>query len=214
VASQGGIISPLLANIYLNLVDKAVSRKDGVFFKYGITIVRYADDFVLMGRKIPEHCLSYLHGMLDKMELTINAEKSQLVDAQTEPFDFLGFTFRYDWDISGRNQKYLNIIPRKESEKNVRRRIKEYLGYSGHKNPQALSKGLNQIMRGWLNYITTPQVSYPKKAKRNLRWYLVQKSYRYYQRKSQCKCKLYRHNAFEVLERKYGLINPVKYNYV
>lgn len=211
---QGGIISPLLANIYLNLVDKAVSRKDGAFLKYGITIVRYADDFVLMGRKIPEHCLSYLHGMLEKMELTINTEKSHLVDAQTEPFDFLGFTFRYDWDICGRNQKYLNIIPRKESEKNVRRRIKEYLGYSGHKNPQALSKGLNQIMRGWLNYITIPQVSYPKKAKRNLRWYLVQKFYRYYQRKSQRKCKLYRHNAFEVLERKYSLINPVKYNYV
>ena len=45
---QGGVISPLLANIYMNLVDRAVNREGGIFRYYGIAIVRYADDFILM----------------------------------------------------------------------------------------------------------------------------------------------------------------------
>jgi len=61
---QGGIISPLLANLYLNLVDKAVTRKDGYFYKYGVRIIRYADDFIMMANKIPEHCLEYLNNIL------------------------------------------------------------------------------------------------------------------------------------------------------
>jgi len=76
---QGGIISPLLANIYLNLVDKAVMRKDGYFYKYGVRIIRYADDFILMANKIPEHCLEYLNSMLERMELTVNQDKTKLV---------------------------------------------------------------------------------------------------------------------------------------
>ena len=61
---QGGIISPLLANLYLNLVDKAVTRKDGYFYKYGVRIIMYADDFIMMANKIPEHCLEYLNNIL------------------------------------------------------------------------------------------------------------------------------------------------------
>lgn len=211
---QGGIISPLLANIYLNLVDKAVMRKDGIFHKFGVVIVRYADDFILMSRKIPKRSLEYFNKMLEKMELTINADKTHLLNATKEPFNFLGFTFRYNRDLYGRGTKYLNIVPRKESEKNIRRKLREYFRYNGHKNPQEVCKDLNPILRGWLNYITIENVSYPKKAKRNLRWYLMRKLYRFYQRKSQRKCKLYRQNAFDRLVSKYGLINPLEYRYV
>jgi len=63
---QGGVISPLFGNIYLNLLDKAVNRRDGFFHKYGISIVRYADDFILLARKIPKSSLDYLHLMLEK----------------------------------------------------------------------------------------------------------------------------------------------------
>jgi group II intron reverse transcriptase/maturase len=91
---QGGVISPLLANIYLNLIDKAVSRPDGHFHRYGVRIVRYADDFILLARKIPQHCIEYLHSMLNRMGLEVNEEKTRLVNVQAEPFDFLGFTFR------------------------------------------------------------------------------------------------------------------------
>ncbi|MCF7913352.1 MAG: group II intron reverse transcriptase/maturase, partial [Candidatus Cloacimonetes bacterium] len=202
---QDGVISPLLANIYLNLVDKAVKRKDGYFYKYGVRIVRYADDFILMANKIPEYCLEYLNSMLNRMELTVNQDKTKLVKATQEPFKFLGFTFRYDRDLHGRNYKYLNICPSKKSEINLRSKIKEYLRYNGHKNPRKVAKGLNPIIRGWFIYYSIRGVSYPNKSKRNIRYYLMQKLNRVYRRKSQRKCKLSHQNAYENLVKYYGL---------
>lgn len=211
---QGGVISPLLANIYLHLVDKAVNRKDGHFYRYGVRIVRYADDFILMARRIPKGCLDRLHHILKRMELELNQDKTRLVDVRQEPFDFLGFTVRYDRDLYGRDRKYLNIIPRKKNTKSIRLKIKDYLLRNGHKSPKKLTEGLNPIIRGWVNYVTIPRVSYPKTEKRKLRWYLLESLSRYYRRKSQRKSKLYRQNAFEVLTTKYGLTDPTKYKYV
>lgn len=208
---QWGVISPLLANIYLNLLDKAVSRPDGHFHKYGVKIVRYADDFILMAKKIPEHCIEYLHAMLERMELELNTEKTRLVNVETEPFDFLGFTFRYDKDLFAKNKKYLNIVPRKKSAQTVRDKVREHLRRNRHKNPASIAKGLNPILKGWMNYYSIPKVSYPQVEKRKLRHYLNDSLYRFYRRKSQRKCKLYRKNAFVVLTSKYGLVDPSKY---
>lgn len=209
---QGGVISPLLANIYLNLIDKAVSRPDGRFHRYGVRIVRYADDFILLARKIPQHCIDYLHSMLNRMGLELNEDKTRLVNVEAEPFDFLGFTFRYDRDLFVKNKKYLNIIPRKKSAQALRTKIREYLHRNGHKNPAELTKGLNPILRGWMNYYSVPKVSYPQMEKRKLRWYMMESLHRYYRRKSQRKSKLYRQNAFEVLTTKYGLVDPSRYS--
>lgn len=209
---QGGVISPLLANIYLNLIDKAVSRPDGHFHRYGVRMIRYADDFILLAKKMPAHCIDYLHSMLERMELEVNEDKTRLVNVETEPFDFLGFTFRYDRDLFVKNKRYLNIIPRKKSAQTLRTKIKEYLNRNGHKNPTALTKGLNPILIGWMNYYSIPKVSYPQKEKRNLRWYMIDSLHRYYGRKSQRRSKLYRQNAFEVLTSKYGLVDPSKYS--
>ncbi|MBN2534185.1 MAG: hypothetical protein JXB88_14945, partial [Spirochaetales bacterium] len=96
----------------------------------------------------------------------------------------------------------------KRSENKVRENINTCLKENGHKSPEILVQRLNYIIRGWLNYFYIPRVSYPKKAKRNPRYYLITKLYRYYRRKSQRKCKLYRRGVFEVLVSKYGLINP------
>ncbi len=211
---QGGVISPLLANIYLNLLDKAVNRKDGYFHKYGVRIVRYADDFILMARKIPKHCTVYLQELMKVMELEINMEKTKMVNVMEKPFDFLGFTFRYDRDRYGRKTKYLNIVPRKKSEKAIRKNIKEHLRKNGHKNPTDIVKGLNPILTGWINYYNIPNVSYPQGAKRKLRWYLWKSLYLYYRRKSQRKSKLCNQDAFKVLVTKYGLVDPWKYKHV
>ena len=208
---QGGVISPLLANIYLHLFDKAVNRVGGIFKKSGVKIVRYADDFVLMAKEIPKECLEKVNRMLGKMKLKLNEEKSRMVKAYEESFDFLGHTFRYSRDLHGRSGKYLKIQPSKKSQKKVKTKISEYLRNSGHKPPQLVAKELNAITRGWINYFTIKKVTYPSKSKRNLRYYLSQKLIRYYQRKSQRKCKLYNQGAFEVLVKKYGLIDPAQY---
>jgi group II intron reverse transcriptase/maturase len=204
---QGGVISPLLANIYLHLVDKAVSRRDGKFHKYGVRIVRYADDFILMANKIPQHCLDYLKAILDKMELRVNENKTSLINSLESSFDFLGFTFRYDKDIYGRKYKYLNIIPSKKSLISLRSKLREYFKYNGHKNPFIISNDISRKLKGWSNYFTIQEVSYPRKAKKSIRYYLMKKLYRFYKRKSQRKCKLSRQNAYEILIRKYDMYN-------
>jgi group II intron reverse transcriptase/maturase len=207
---QGGVISPLLANIYLHLLDKAVNKAGGRFERNGVRIIRYADDFVLMAGKIPEECLCYLKRLLSRMKLQLNEEKSKVVSAQEASFDFLGHTFRYSDDLYGRPIKYWNIEPSKKSQKKIREKIREYLRRNGHKSPQMLADDLNAILRGWINYYTIEGITYPGKAKRTLRYYLGMKLKRFYKRKSQRKCKLYNQGAMRILISKYGLIDPSK----
>ena len=208
---QGGVISPLLANIYLHLFDQTVNKLGGLYQQSSVKIIRYADDFVLMASQIPESCLAHMKSMFTNMKLSLNADKSKLLSASEEAFDFLGFTFRYSDDLHGRPLKYWNVEPSKKSQHNIRGKVRTYLSLNGHKSPDELSYGLNSILRGWLNYFTIKGISYPNKAKRALRYYLVQKLTRYYKRKSQRKSKLYHQGAYRQLTTKYGLIDPTKY---
>ena len=207
---QGGVISPLLANIYLHLVDRLVNKVGCIFQNYGVKIVRYADDFVLIGHDINKAVLEKLQSVLGRMELILNREKTKLVSVRTEPFDFLGFTLRYDKDLYGSDRKYLNIVPSKKSQKKVREKLSECLRKNSTAAPQELSKELNKIIRGWSNYFGISGVSYPKKAQRDMRYYLAKKLRRYYSRKSQRPSKLVRQRAFDVLVANYGLIDPSK----
>jgi RNA-directed DNA polymerase len=208
---QGGVISPLLANIYLNLLDKAVKRVGGVFRKAGVTIVRYADDFVLMGEKITGEVLQYLYGMLERMKLSVNREKTKLLNAMEEEFSFLGFVVRYDQDLHGRNRRYWNMKPGRKAEQKLRDRLKEYLNTHRNCPPEVIARDINSIMKGWINYFTIAGVSYPQQSKRKLRWYVMDKLQRFYYRKSQRKSRLYRKGAYEVLRARYGMIDPRAY---
>ena len=107
---QGGVISPLLANIYMHLVDRMVNNIHRVFYKAGIKIVRYADDFVLMGKRITKEVIEKLKNTLSRMGLKLNETKTRLIQAQDSIFDFLGFTIRYDKDILGRSTRYWNCL--------------------------------------------------------------------------------------------------------
>lgn len=208
---QGGVISPLLANIYFHLLDRIVNSSQSLFSRQGVQIVRYADDFVLMGRKLPEEVIEKLKSLLHRMGLSLNEDKTRKLDARRESFNFLGFTIRYDKDIKGRDIRYWNIIPGKKSEQRIRDKVKEYLSTHGHYKAKDVARGLNSIIRGWLNYFSIPGVSYPAMSKRRLRAYLSTRLYRYYNRKSQRKSRLYRQQAFEVLVTKFGLIDPTTY---
>lgn len=209
---QGGVISPLLSNIYLHLLDRIVNNPNSLFSKYGIKIVRYADDFVLMGEKINQQAIGKLKELINRMGLTINESKTRLVEAKQEAFHFLGFTMSYDKDTKGRNIRYWNVTPSKKSEQKIRDKIKEYLKSHGHSSVYMVTNDLNAILRGWLNYFDIQGVSYPAMSKRRLRYYLSNSIYRYYNRKSQRKCRLYGQNAYETLVQKYGLIDPTKHS--
>lgn len=208
---QGGVISPLLANIYMHLVDRMVNNVKQLFFKQGIKIVRYADDFVLMGQRITEEAIEKLKETLSRMGLTLNEKKTRLIQAKETPFQFLGFIIRYDKDISGKENRYWNIQASGKSKNKIIDKIREHLKISGHHHPQQIADGLNRIIKGWINYFDIPKVSYPSKIKRELRHYLIEKLYQYYNRKSQRRSRLHGQQAFDLLVSKYGLIDPTKY---
>jgi RNA-directed DNA polymerase len=117
---QGGVISPLLANVYLHLLDRIINSTRSEFNKLGICIVRYADDFVLMAKSIPETVIDKLRTLLERMGLSLNAEKTKRINAQESTFNFLGFTVRYSNDLYVANKKYWEIMPSKQSEIKVK----------------------------------------------------------------------------------------------
>ena len=209
---QGGVISPILANIYMHLVDRIVSDTRKLFYQRGIKIVRYADDFVLMGKSITQEAENKLRQILDRMGLKLNESKTRKVQAEKTAFNFLGFMVRYDRDLKGRNKSYWNIKPSNKSGKKIREKIHDFLGKSGHLAPALVTQELNALIRGWLNYYDIPGVSYPAMSKRMLRHYLYERLNRYYNRKSQRRSRLYGQQAFEKLVYKYGLIDPTRYS--
>ena len=90
-------------------------------------------------------------------------------------------------------------------------KIREFLAKHGHFAAKEIAKGLNAIMHGWLNYFDVKGLSYAAMSKRRLRYYLLNKLSRYYNRKSQRRSRLYRQQAFEVLVSRYGMLDPTKY---
>jgi group II intron reverse transcriptase/maturase len=209
---QGGVISPLLANLYLHLLDRIVNSTRSIFRKTGVTMVRYADDFVLMGVHLPPVVMYRLKELLGRMGLTLNEQKSAQINAQQTPLNFLGFTFRYDRNTRYPEwPKFWNVKPSEKSNKRIREKIGIALKQMGHYNPEELVRELNAIMRGWLNYFDIKGVSYPYQAKLKLNYYLRMRLTRYFNRKSQRKSRLYRKQAFELLVNKYGLIDPLKF---
>jgi group II intron reverse transcriptase/maturase len=205
---QGGVISPLLANIYLNLLDRNVEKLGSIFEKEGIKIVRYADDFVLMSKEITEEAKAKIKTLIEKLGLTINEDKTQHIKATDKGgFDFLGFNIRYDKSQYNKGQHYWNIHPSKKKEKKFRGKIKDYLTTKLARPIQELVKGLNERIRGHYTYYIIPKVSYLRNEVIRFRNYLEMKLYRYTQRKSQRACKRYGYNVYEHLKDHFGLID-------
>lgn len=210
---QGGVISPLLSNLYLHLLDRIVNSSKSIFKEAGIVMVRYADDFVLMGKTLGGAALAKLKDLLGRMGLTINEKKSRQLNARETPFNFLGFVFRFDQSHKDpQGPKFWNVKPNEKSNKKIREKIGEALKKMGHYKPQDMVGELNAILRGWLNYFDVKGVSYPFVAKRALNHYLRHRLWRYFNRKSQRKSRLYRKQAFEILVSKFRLIDPIKFS--
>src|SRR5581483_6629425 len=110
----GGVISPLLANLYLHWFDKLFHRPDGPYHWANARLVRYADDFVILARYVGGRITSFVEQTLQgRFDLKVNREKTRTVKLG-EPgvsLDFLGYTFRYQDDLQGRPWKYLNHCP-------------------------------------------------------------------------------------------------------
>jgi len=208
---QGGVISPLLANIYLNLVDKLV-RSHQAF--RGVEIIRYADDFVLMGSKIERGVISAMTSLLKRMGLDLNKEKTRLLQVRNEPVDFLGFTFHFRKSRYAEGEKYLSVHPSKKAFQNLVTGIREELIMYRNRNSTDTVRMLNYKLRGWLNYFTIEGVSYTGVTRRKLQMYLRDRLFRHQKRKSQRYRYAHCRGTFRRWINEYGLVDPQKYGIV
>ena len=183
---QGGVISPLLANIYLHWFDKVFHCSNGPAFWANAKLVRFADDFVVLARyqgyRLQEWIEQTLEGWLS---LSLNRDKTRIVNLRCigARLDFLGFSFRYDQDLHGRNKRYLNVYPSKKSVGRERDKLREmtHPRYCFKPIP-ALIRELNSHLRGWANYYS---YGYPRCAFRNINWHVRTRLYKHLCRRSQ-----------------------------
>ena len=183
---QGGVISPLLANLYLHWFEKAFHGPEGPAHWAKATIVRYADDFVILARYQGPRLIEWVESLLEgRFRLTINRRKTRVVDLRQPQasLDFLGFTFRYDRDLCGRKTRYLNTFPSKKSLARLREKVRGLTDSSRScvPIPQMIGQ-INQVLRGWANYF---RPGYPRMAFREVNWFVADRLYRHLQRRSQ-----------------------------
>jgi RNA-directed DNA polymerase len=153
---QGGVISPLLANIHLHWFEKVFHRPDGPAHWAQAKIVRYADDFVILARYQGARLRNGIEGQLEgRFRLTINREKTRVVKLN-EPgatLDFLGFTLRYDADLHGRNRRYLNVFPSRKALSRARDRLRSLTGPQRCMLPiPEMVAEVNHWSRSWASY--------------------------------------------------------------
>jgi RNA-directed DNA polymerase len=168
---QGGVISPLLANIYLHRLDSAFHEEaDSPYYFARARMVRFADDFVVMARFMGNRITGWLEEKLERvLGLSINRDKTGIVRmSKKESLNFLGFTLRYDRDLRGRDWDYLNTMPSKKAIGVLKEKIREKTK-SGYKKPlvEAIAE-VNSILRGWGNYF---DYGYPRKVFRDVNHY-------------------------------------------
>ncbi len=162
---QGGVASPLLANLYLHWFDALFHGPQGPARRAGARLVRYADDFVVLAKQMAAETIAFIESRLEgKFQLEINREKTRVVDLRVEgaSLDFLGYTFRYDRDLKGRDRKYLNVFPSKKAVQREREKLHEMTdSHQCFKPIPTLIGELNRHLKGWANYFS---FGYPTSA--------------------------------------------------
>lgn len=180
------MISPLLSNLYLHWFDKVFHKVDGPVRWANARLVRYADDFVVMARYHGRRIGDWIESKIETwMELEINHEKTKVVELKKkgDSLNFLGFTFRYDRDLKGRNHKYLNVYPSEKALARERDRIREMTNARQCFKPlPVLIQELNRHLRGWSNYF---EFGYPRKAFREINSFVRSRLTIHLQRRSQ-----------------------------
>lgn len=149
---QGGVISPLLANIYMHRFLKAW-RKQGKGVEFRARVVNYADDFVILSRGHAEAALGWTRQVITKIGLTLNEQKTSIREARREPFNFLGYTFG---PMTSRRtgRQYLGAAPSTKAIDRLRERLRVIL-HRGNVAPWTdVVRDLNRTLRGWENYFS------------------------------------------------------------
>lgn len=183
---QGGVLSPLLANVYLHWFDKRFHGKDGPAHFAKAKLVRYADDFVVLARYQGPRLIAWVESVLeDWLGLKINRDKTRVVrlDEEDACLDFLGYRFRYERDLYGRVGRYLHLEPSEKSLAREREKLRQMTGPTMCFKPiPVLVFEINRHLKGWREYF---KLGHPRRTFRKIGWYVRQRLIRHLRRRSQ-----------------------------
>jgi RNA-directed DNA polymerase len=177
---QGGVISPLLANIYIHRLLRAWDKFD-LQRKLGARIINYADDLVIVCRTTAGAQLAHqwLKWIIEKLGLRLNETKTCIRNARQEPFDFLGYTFG---PMTSRKTggRYLGAAPSRKALARARQNVRAALRPGNHAPLSEVVAAVNRRLNGWANYfcIGTTWVAYralDRHAEELLRAFLVRR---------------------------------------
>jgi RNA-directed DNA polymerase len=149
---QGGVASPMLANIYMNRFLKhwRLTARGEAFRAH---VISYADDFVILSRGHATEALAWTKAVMTRLGLSINENKTSVKDARTECFDFLGYTFgphRFRKD----GHWYLGASPSKKSVQRLKTKVGKLLVPGNHGTWPTVRDQLNRLLRGWSAYFS------------------------------------------------------------
>jgi len=195
---QGGVISPLLANLYLNRLDWQVNER----CELRPVLVRYADDFVILSRPGQGSELqARLQRWLDRHGLKLNEEKTRLLDVRQEGFKFLGFGVSWRQGKSGRG--YPHMEPHPKSQTKLRDKIREKLNHwtLWHAADEVIPE-LNRLLKGWGGYF---HYANSTRVFDRMNQYVVNRVQRWLWRKGGCARNLWATAPREVLQERWGL---------
>jgi RNA-directed DNA polymerase len=203
---QGGVISPLLANVYLHDFDRAFHGPGGPAQFANARLVRYADDFVVLARYMGPRLIAWLEGTLEQdLRLTVNRTKTRVVrvTAPQQSLDFLGFTLRYVNDRFGRGHRYLAVGPSKRAHARVREKVRGLTRASAKHSLIETIATVNPLLRGWQAYF---QYGYPRPAFRALNYFVQGRFRSFLRNRSQRRSRPFRQgeSLYAGLQR-YGL---------
>jgi len=149
---QGGVISPMIANLYMNRFLKHW-RRTGRGAAWNAHIINYADDFVILSRGNAAEALAWTDKVMARLGLSLNRTKTCVRDARTERFDFLGYSFGpHCFKQQGR--WFTGASPSKKSVQRLKDKVSAKLA-SGNKGPwPQVRDDLNRLLRGWGGYFS------------------------------------------------------------
>jgi RNA-directed DNA polymerase len=183
---QGGVVSPLLANLFLHWFDALFHGPQGPARWADARLVRYADDMVMLAREWTAELTGWVESRLEeKFGLEINREKTRVVEVKPDggSLDFLGYTFRWDRDLKGRLKKYLNVLPSAKAVAREREKLRAMTDVSQSHTPIPQLVGrLNRHLEGWANYFS---FGYPRGAWWEIDWFVRGRLIGHLQRRSQ-----------------------------
>src|SRR4030067_301790 len=216
---QGGVISPLLSNLYLNGVDemmekgREVTRRNGY---HNLDFIRSADDMVILvhGHPREDGLLKLVQRRfkeeLDKLQVQMNQEKTKVVNLKEGGcFSFLGFDIRFNRNREGK--PYVSKTPRMKKVREIGKRIKAALKASWAKPLNEVIQTVNAVIRGWVNYF---RIGNSNRTFCKVRHYIEKKVRKFVMKRKKLKGFGWKRWSREEMYQRWGLYNDYRITYI